>query len=227
MVFIIILGVVLFVALVFGPQAWVRSTLAAHAKERSDYPGTGGELAEHLIGELGLKDVKVERTDRGDHYNPEDRAGRLTEANLRGRSVTAAAVAAHEVSHALQHHEGYGPLMLRQKMIRKAAIIETVGTIMLAASPLVLLITRAPAVFFLEIAAGLAILASSVVIHVVTLPTELDASFKRALPILERYLPAQDMPAARSVLRAAAFTYVASALVTLLNVARWLRVLRF
>ena len=83
---LIILGVVLFAALVFGPQAWVRSTFAAHAKERSDYPGTGGELAEHLIGELELKDVKVEKTDRGDHYSPEHRAVRLSEANLSGRA---------------------------------------------------------------------------------------------------------------------------------------------
>jgi uncharacterized protein len=61
------------------------------------------------------------------------------------------------------------------------------------------------------------------------LPTEIDASFNKALPILERgsYLPPEDIPAARSVLRAAAWTYVASALMTLIDVARWLRVLRF
>lgn len=223
---LIILGIVLFAALVFGPQAWVRSTMTAHAKERSDFPGSGGELAEHLIGELGLKGVKIEQTDRSDHYDPDHRVVRLTEANLAGRSVTAAAVAAHEVSHALQHHENYAPLMLRQRLIKQTILIQRVGTVVLMASPLVFALTRAPGLFVFEILAGLAILASTVFIHAVTLPTELDASFKRALPILERYLPADDMPAARSVLRAAAFTYVAGALVTLLDVTRWLRVLR-
>jgi Zn-dependent membrane protease YugP len=66
-------------------------------------------------------------------------------------------------------------------------------------------------------------------VHVVTLPVELDASFAKALPVLARdgYLSAADLPAARSVLRAAAWTYVAAALATLLDVARWFRLLRF
>jgi Zn-dependent membrane protease YugP len=80
----------------------------------------------------------------------------------------------------------------------------------------------------LQIVAGVLLLAIRIAVHVVTLPVEFDASFAKALPVLERgYLPAVDMPAARSVLRAAAYTYVAAALATLLDVARWLRVLRF
>jgi Zn-dependent membrane protease YugP len=90
-------------------------------------------------------------------------------------------------------------------------------------------LVRAPALFVVQIVAGLVLLAARVAVHVVTLPVELDASFGKALPILQRggYLAPADMPAARTVLRAAAFTYVASALMTLLNVARWLRILRF
>jgi len=224
---LLILGIALFFALVFGPQAWVKMTMATHARERPDYPGTGGELAEHLIGELGLAGVKVEKSDRGDHYSPEERTVRLTEANLRGRSITAAAVAAHEVAHALQHHEGYRPLMLRQRLVGQSIVIQRVGSVVLMASPIVFAATRAPGLFLLDLVAGFAILGSGVLIHAVTLPTEFDASFKRALPILKHYLPAEDMPAARSVLRAAAFTYVAGALVMLLDVARWLRILRF
>ena len=78
-----------------------------------------------------------------------------------------------------------------------------------------------------EVVLVLGILASTVVIHIFTLPTEFDASFKRALPILENYLPAEDMPGARQVLKAVAYTYVASALVSVLDIARWLRILRF
>jgi uncharacterized protein len=75
--------------------------------------------------------------------------------------------------------------------------------------------------------AALGILASSIIVHVFTLPTEFDASFKKALPVLENYLPPEHMAGAKSVLRAAALTYVAGALVSLFNVARWLRILRF
>jgi uncharacterized protein len=224
---LLILGLALLLALILGPHLWVRHTFATHSTERTDYPGTGGELAEHLIADLGLTGVRVEKTDRGDHYSPEDRAVRLTEKNLTGRSITAAAIAAHEVGHALQHRDGFRPLALRQKMIRHAIVIQKIGTIILMASPLVFALTRAPALFLFELIAGLGIMASTVLIHAVTLPTEYDASFRRALPILKRTLPAADIPAARSVLRAAAFTYVASALVTILDVTRWLRIFRF
>jgi Zn-dependent membrane protease YugP len=88
-------------------------------------------------------------------------------------------------------------------------------------------LTRSPVVLLAEVVLALGILASTVVIHIFTLPTEFDASFRRALPILENYLPANEMPGARQVLKAAAFTYVASALVSILDIARWLRILRF
>ena len=88
---------------------------------------------------------------------------------------------------------------------------------------------RSPALAALNFAAVIALLGISVVVHAVTLPVEFDASFGKALPVLEgrRYLSEQDIPAARSVLKAAAYTYVAAALATLLNVARWFRILRF
>jgi Zn-dependent membrane protease YugP len=101
------------------------------------------------------------------------------------------------------------------------------GGILLMATPVVFAVTHSPVVLLAELVLGLGILASTVVIHIFTLPTEFDASFKRALPILENYLRPEDMPGARQVLKAAAFTYVASALVSILNIARWLRILRF
>jgi hypothetical protein len=215
--------------LIFGPQLWVRWTLARHGKERADFPGTGGELARHLLDEGGLKDVKVEMLPgkAGDHYSPQEKAVKLSEPNHGGRSVTAVAVAAHEVSHALQHAQGFGPLLWRQKLVSYAIVIERTGSVLLLATPLVFMLTRSPVILVGEIVAALGILASTVVIHLVTLPTEIDASFRRALPILANYLKPDDMPAARSVLKAAAFTYVAAALVSLLDVARWIRILRF
>lgn len=95
-------------------------------------------------------------------------------------------------------------------------------------APIVAAITRAPSIVLLEIGVGVALLAVRVGVHLVTLPVELDASFRRALPILrdEGYIPAYAVPGAREVLRAAAWTYVAAALVSLLDIGRWFRVLR-
>ncbi len=198
-----------------------------HAVERPDMPGTGGELARHLLDDAGLTDVKVEVVPAGDHYSPDDKAVRLSQANFNGKSITAIAVAAHEVAHAIQDRDGYAPLIWRQRLVKKTIIVERIGSMVLMATPLVFALVRSPVVLVLEICAALGILASTIVIHTVTLPTEFDASFKKALPVLESYVPPEEMAGARSVLKAAAFTYVAGALVSLMNVARWLRILRF
>lgn len=217
----------LFLALVFGPQMWVTATMRRHGVERADFPGTGGELARHLLDEAGLSHVKVERVPAGDHYAPDDKAVRLSAANFDGRSVTAVAVAAHEVGHALQHAEGYRPLMLRQRLAGWALHINRLGAVLLVATPFLFALTRSPVLLFGQVAGAFAIMLTTVAIHVLTLPTEFNASFRRALPVLERFIPPEDMPAARSVLKAAAFTYVAAALTTLLDITRWLRLLRF
>jgi hypothetical protein len=91
-----------------------------------------------------------------------------------------------------------------------------------------MVLARAPQLLLVQALAGALILGLSIVMHAYTLPVEYDASFRRALPLLEagRYIPERDMPAARQILRAAAFTYVAAAAMSLLDVARWIRVLR-
>jgi uncharacterized protein len=226
----IILGLaaLILLAIVFGPQWWVRHVLARHGGDRPDLPGTGAELARHLLDEAGLGEVKVEATDLGDHYDPETRAVRLTAPHHDGRSIAAAAVAAHEVSHALQHARGERAFALRFALVKKFAWMDRVASIILLLAPVVFIAVKAPILLVLQLIGGLLLLAIRVVVHVVTLPVEFDASFAKALPVLERgYLAAADLPAARSVLRAAAWTYVAAALATLLDIARWFRMLRF
>lgn len=223
------LVLLILLAVVFGPQFWVRHVMRRHGGERPDFPGTGGELARHLLDAAGLHAVKVEATDHGDHYDPDAQAVRLLPQHHDGRSVAAVAVAAHEVSHALQHARGEAAFALRCHLARNLAWIDRAATIVMLAAPLVFIVVKAPALFALQILAGVLLLGMHIVVHLVTLPVELDASFAKALPVLEhgRYLGPADMPAARSVLRAAAWTYVAAALATLLNVARWFRILRF
>jgi Zn-dependent membrane protease YugP len=171
----------------------------------------------------------VELTGDGDHYDPEERAVRLLPQHHDGRSVAAVAVAAHEMSHAVQHAKGDRAFATRFDLVRKLIWVDRAASALLLLAPVVFLLVKAPVLLVLQIAVGLILLASRIAVHVVTLPVEFDASFAKALPIIEQggYLSAADLPAARSVLRAAAWTYVASALVTLLDVARWLRVLRF
>jgi Zn-dependent membrane protease YugP len=222
---ILTIAALLLVTLLFAPQWWVRRVLAQHGAERPDLPGTGGELARHLLDEAGLQAVRVELTGDGDHYDPEDRAVRLLPQHHDGRSIAAVAVAAHEVSHAVQHARGEKAFAVRFDLVRKLNWVDRLASGILLLAPVVFMVIKAPALLVLQVVAGLLLLAIRIVVHVATLPVELDASFGKALPVLTRgrYLSAGDMPAARSVLKAAAFTYVAAALSTLLNILRWIR----
>ena len=99
------------------------------------------------------------------------------------------------------------------------------AAVVLGLAPLTLVLVKAPAFVGLQIALAMLLMVSRVAMHLLTLPVEFDASFRRALPIIEggRFLRGEDVESARAVLRAAAFTYVASALGTVLNVLRWFR----
>ncbi len=223
----LVLGI-LIVALVFGPGIWVRRVMARYAKPADRYPGTGGELARQLLDGAGLAGVGVEETTAGDHYDPRDRVVRLSSDNYGGRSLTAVTVAAHEVGHALQDADGYRPLRYRTRLVSMAQGAEKLGAGILLAAPFLGLLSRAPSLGALMFLGGLLTLGTSVLVHALTLPTEIDASFRRALPLLdrERVLKPVDRPHARRLLTAAALTYVAASLMSLLNVARWIAILR-
>ncbi|MEQ8480356.1 MAG: zinc metallopeptidase [Hoeflea sp.] len=223
-----LLGVLLVLALIYAPQFWVGHTMRRHSHERPDFPGTGGEMAQHLVERFGLDGVGVEMTDKGDHYDPESRTVRLSEANHRGSSLTAVAVAAHEVGHALQHHRGERGLRLRQSLVTFAMQTDRIASVFFIAAPVLAVLLRTPAAMFGMALIGIGLLGVRVLVHLVTLPVEYDASFNKALPILREgnYLSDEDLASARSVLKAAALTYVAAALTSLLNLARWIRVLR-
>ncbi len=221
--------IVVLVAVAFGPQMWVRSVIERHGGERADFPGTGGEFARHVLDQMGLHEVKVEETPDGDHYDPAARAVRLLPGHFKGRSLSAVVIAAHEVGHAMQDATGYTPLRSRTAIARQARWRNMAGTGIMLAAPIVMAIGKAPQLLVLQRLAGMFLVATTVLMHAVTLPVEFDASFRRALPLLEsgRFIPAEDMPAARQILKAAAFTYVAAAALSMLDVARWLRWIRF
>ncbi len=224
----ILLFVLVILALVFGPGLWVRRVMTRYAQPADRYAGSGAELARHLLDRNNLQTVKVEQTERGDHYDPEAKAVRLSPDNYAGRSLTAITVAAHEVGHALQDAGSYGPLRYRTRLVRATRHVERLGAGLLLVAPLLAAITRAPGLGILMFLGGLLTLGSGTLVHLVTLPTEFDASFGRALPLLERerILKPVDRPHARRLLTAAACTYVAASLMSLLNIARWIAILR-
>ncbi|MEM7468864.1 MAG: zinc metallopeptidase [Pseudomonadota bacterium] len=222
-----ILILILVVSAIWGPGLWAQYILKKHSTERPELPGNGGELAAHLIEACGLSDVSLEKTDGGDHYDPMSKTVRLSADNYEGKSLTAITVAAHEVGHAIQDHIGYAPLRWRTRLVGLAQFAEKFGAVVLIAMPLVTVLARTPVASVATLGVGLSIMLVPVIVHFITLPVEYDASFNRALPILhERYIPDSEMHHARSILRACALTYVAASLATLLNVWRWIAILR-
>src|SRR5947209_15686209 len=159
------IGGLLFLALLFGPQLWVRRGIAQHGAERPDLPGTGAELARHLLDEANLPSVIVEPTDKGDHYDPEAQAVRLTPQHHDGRSIAAAAVAAHEVSHAVQHARGEAAFALRFRLASQIGWIDRVASAIIVLAPVVFIFAKIPLLFALQMAAGILLFASEILIH--------------------------------------------------------------
>jgi Zn-dependent membrane protease YugP len=219
------LGGILVLLAVYAPQLWIRHVLKRYGVERPDLPGTGAELARHLLDEADLQSVQVEKTDLGDHYDPQARVVRLLPQHHDGRSIAAVAVAAHEVSHAVQHARGEPAFMRRFALVSRLVWVERLAIAILLLAPLLLVSARSPLLAAVPVLASVLLMGIHVLVHITTLPVELDASFGKALPVLMRgrYLRAGDLPAARSVLKAAAYTYVAAALATVLNILRWFR----
>ena len=224
---IIVIVLALF-ALIIGPGLWVKAVMRRYQQPANRYPKTGSQVARELLDSAALPNVRIEPTESGDHYDPVAKAVRLSADNFNGRSLTAIAVAAHEVGHALQDARGFRPLKWRTRLVHWVQPIEKIGAALLMVSPFTAVATQSRVLGVLAFVAGFLTLGSGVVVHLLTLPTELDASFVRALPLIERrglLLPG-DKPRARKLLTAAALTYVSAALQSLLNIARWWAILR-
>jgi Zn-dependent membrane protease YugP len=178
---------------------------------RVHFPGgvTGKDLAERMLRDHGIHDVKVIST-RGhltDHYNPATRTVNLSESVYSSASIAAAAVAAHECGHAVQHAYGYAPLRLRSALVPVIQISSSLSTWVIVLG--ILLINSVPAIFWV----GIAMIAASALFSLVTLPVEYNAS-ARAIRWLEGsgVLNPEQMQGATVSLRWAARTYLVAAL---------------
>ena len=226
MIIVVLIGIIL--ALSFLPQLWIRYVMRKYSHDIPDMQGTGGELAAHLIERFELHGIGVEATEENqDHFDPTDKMVRLSPSNFNGRSLKAVAVAAHEVGHAIQFSRREDVFKLREKYIPKAIKIRQYGIYVLWASPVIALILKAPIAIALPIILSVAMQIISALTYLIVLPEEWDASFGKALPILEEgYISEEQMPAARTVLKAAAFTYFAAALSSILNLGYLMLLLR-
>ena len=224
---VIALGALMVLALIFGPSIWVKLVMWRYSSEKPDMPGTGGELAKHLIERFSLKDVDVEVTEQGDHYDPIEKKVRLSQEHYGSKSLTAIAIAAHEVGHAIQDQQGDKRLATRTKMVPIVDKVARWSVAIIYLSPIIGIITRHPMPFSLLLILGLSGFIARMIIHALTLPIEFDASFSKALPLLREgnYISQPNEKAVNSILRAAALTYVSAALADILNLSRWIVIL--
>ena len=228
-ILLIILAVVLVAALMWLPSYWVKRVLKKYESPGDLFPGTGGELAVHLLAHLKIEGVSVEQADPGqDHYDPVARAVRLSPDNFNGKSLTAITIAAHEVGHAMQHASGYPIFKLRHSLVTISRFTEKLGSAAIMAVPLLALVSRSPTLGGLVFLLGISGIAFGTLTHLITLPVEWNASFGRALPLLRsgEYISESQSHHAHKILKAAAFTYVAGSLASLLNLYRWIAILR-
>ena len=223
----LVAGALIVLAVIFGPSLWVKFVMRRYSTEKPEMPGTGGELAKHLIKRFSLKDVEVETTELGDHYDPIEKKVRLLPEHYGSKSLTAIAIAAHEVGHAIQDHQGDKRLATRTKMVPIVNLLARWSVIIISLSPVIGIITRHPMPFSLLLFLGLSGFIARMMVHAVTLPIEFDASFSKALPILREgnYVSQSNEKAVIHVLRAAALTYVSAALADILNLSRWIFIL--
>jgi Zn-dependent membrane protease YugP len=205
--------------LAFWAQAKVSNTFARYARVRSRRGLTGAQVARALLDQAGLSDVAVEPIPGNltDHYDPRHRVVRLSSPVYREDSLAALGVAAHETGHALQHAQGYAPLGIRNGLFPVANLGSNL------ALPLVFLglLMGRGGLWLMDL--GILLFTGALLFQLVTLPVELNAS-RRAVALLQdgAYLLPEETDGAWKVLSAAAWTYVAAALVAVLHLVRLL-----
>ncbi|MGL6105340.1 zinc metallopeptidase [Romboutsia sp.] len=209
--FIILIPAILFT---IYAQFKVSSTTSRYLKVRSQRGYTGEQTARKILDTNGLYDVRIEmvRGRLSDHYDPRSKVLRLSQDIYYETSITSVAVAAHECGHAIQHAKGYAPLNLRSALVPVVNFASNMSWILIMLG----FIMQGP---LLKI--GILLFAASVLFQIITLPVEFNAS-NRAMVQLSNIgiLEGKELNQGRSVLTAAALTYVAAALTAVLQLLR-------
>ncbi len=211
--------IILIPALIFSliAQLMVKGTFSKYSGVRNSRGYTGADAARAILDRNGLSYIRIEHIngELTDHYDPGANVIRLSDSVYNNDSVAAVGVAAHEAGHAVQYAEGYGPIKVRSAIIPMTQFGSNLST------PLVIL-----GIIFSSnvlITAGILLFCTVVLFQAITLPVEFNAS-GRALKVLreEHFLDDDEMKGAKSVLTAAALTYVAAMFSALASLARLL-----
>ncbi|MCL1996712.1 MAG: zinc metallopeptidase [Defluviitaleaceae bacterium] len=205
-------------------QSQVKGNYVKYSKLLSRRGMTGAQVAEELLSQNGIKDVKVEQVqgELTDHYDPRSKTIRLSQGIYGSTSVAALSIAAHEAGHAVQHDTRYAPLSLRSAILPVASIGSNAGIWLFMIGIMLAAFAGSP---FAEqmMLAGIVLFSAAVAFQLITLPVEFDAS-KRAISMLEEYnfLDESEIKPAKAVLRAAALTYVAAAAIAMAHLLRFI-----
>ena len=199
-----ILLIILFVLPIF----WLNFVFKKNDSILINMPFNGLEFGNEILKEKGLTNVEIEKTLIGDHYDLNEKKVKVLEERLTKKSLTAISVICHEIGHAIQHHEKYKPLEQRNKIVKNTAWITSIGSGILYMGIPTIFATGATSLIKVCLIITLLSMIIGVLIHLITLDVEFDASFNKALPILKEKVPKEYHNACRSILLAAAFTYV-------------------
>ena len=199
-------------------QFKVSSTTSRYLKVRSQRGFTGEQTARKILDINGLYDVRIEmvRGHLSDHYDPRSKVLRLSQDIYYGTSITSIAVAAHECGHAIQHAKGYAPLNLRSSLVPVVNFASNMSWFLIALG------------FFMGgplLKIGILLFSASVIFQLVTLPVEFNASNRAMVQLADTgILEGKELSQGRRVLTAAALTYVAAALTSVLQLLRLLAI---
>lgn len=214
----------LLILIAFGISIWasfqVKGTFQRYAQVPIQSGMTGYEAARRMLDLNGLHDVQVEpvQGQLTDHYDPIKRVVRLSEPVYGGRSISAVSVACHEVGHAVQHKERYPALVLRHRMV---PVVNFASGI----SPYLILIGFMLSLMDLAVI-GVILFSAAVLFQLVTLPVEFNASSRaRKMMVANGFITAQEDRHSAKVLNAAAMTYVAAALISVLQLLKFIAII--
>ena len=199
--------IILFVLSIL-PMAWLNYVFKKNDGILINMPFTGLEFGETILNEIGLNDVKIEKSLTVDHYDLSEKKVKVTEDRLSKKSLTAISIVCHEIGHAIQHKQKYKPLEQRTTLVKNTAWISQLGSGLLMVGIPTILATGSYNLIKVCLLLVLLSLLIGVAVHLITLEVELDASFNKALPIIKNKVPSEYHNACESILKAAAFTYV-------------------
>lgn len=203
-----IVYLIIFLILSTAPVIWLNYVFHKNDQILINMPFTGLEFGKIILKDYGLTEVKIEKSLSVDHYDLLEKKVKVTQERLSKKSLTAISIVCHEIGHAIQHKEKYKALEQRTSLVRNTAWISQIGSsILLIGIPTILATGYYPLIKVCLLLALLSLLIG-IIVHLITLEVELDASFNKALPILIEKVPPEYHDSCKSILRAAAFTYV-------------------